>query len=62
MNVRDDLSIVLCRPQEMPDHLVERYGLRSGDFDRSVERLCERDIGKRRHDVVGSDRLEQRGR
>ncbi|MCY1245614.1 hypothetical protein D9M72_587780 [compost metagenome] len=61
MNVRDDLPIILGRPQEMPDHLVERYGLRSGDFDRSVDGRRECNIGKRRHDIVGGDGLEQRG-
>ena len=56
------MRVVLRCPQKAPDQFVERHGLGTGDFDRAVDRRCQRDIGERRHHVVGRDRLDQRRR
>ena len=62
VHVRHDLARVLSGPQEAPDQFVERHGLGTGDFDRAIDRRCQRDIGERRHHVVGRHRLDQRRR
>src|SRR5215470_1754091 len=62
VDVWHDLARIPPCPQEAPDQFVERHGLRASDFDRAVNRRCDRDIGERRCHVLRRDRLDQRRR
>src|SRR5262245_3779786 len=62
MRIRDDLTGILAGNEDLPGQLIQWDGLRPCHFNRVVERLPKRDVGKRLHNLVRHDRLHERRR
>jgi len=59
--VGDDRGGVTIGFQKLPDHVVERDGVRTGQINHAVQRFRHRDAGQGCGHVIGNDGLQEGG-